>query len=97
MTRYYEKADMMVAREIANEMILVPIRHNVGDLQCMYTLNGVGKRIWQLINGGSTIDDIVTVLTQEYEVEAEQAESDVIEFLSQMKDIGAIVERTEGV
>jgi len=34
----YEKDSMMVARKIDNELILVPIRQNVGDLQCIYTL-----------------------------------------------------------
>ena len=86
----------MIARQIADEYILVPIRHNVGDLQCMYTLNEVAGRIWQLLNGGKTVGEIVSVLTQEYEVEATQAETDVAEFLAQMKDIGAVTERAEG-
>jgi hypothetical protein len=96
MASIYEKDSMMVAREIADELILVPIRHNVGDLAYMYTLNGVASRIWELLNGGITVDEIVSVLTLEYEVEAEQAKADVIEFLAQMKEIGAVVEKTEG-
>ena len=97
MTRCYEKDNSMVARQVAGEMILVPIRQNVGDLAHMYTLNDVASHIWQLINGGTTVDDIVSVMTQEYEVEAQQAEADVIEFLSQLEEIGAIVHRPEGV
>lgn len=91
----YEKDPMMVAREIENEFVLVPIRQNVGDLEYMYTLNGVGSRIWELLDGGTTVEDIVSVLIQEYDVEVPQAEADVIEFLDQMKDIGAVVERVE--
>ncbi len=85
----------MVARKIAGEIIMVPIRQNVGDLHCMYTLNGVASRIWELINGHTTVDEIVTHLTQQYEVEAPEAEADVIEFLAQMKSIGTIVEKTK--
>jgi hypothetical protein len=93
---YYKKDDMMVSRKIADEMILVPIKHNVGDLAYMFTLNDVASRIWELIDGGKNLEEIVSVLTQEYEVEAHQAEADVLEFLAQMKDIGAIVEKAEG-
>jgi hypothetical protein len=93
MIKHYGKNDMMVGRKIADEFILVPIRQTVGDLQCMYTLNGVGARIWELIDGHSTIDDITTAIVREYEVETPQAKADVIEFLEQMKEIGAVVEK----
>ena len=96
MTRYYDKDPAMVSRQIAGELILVPIRQNVGDLQCMYTLNQIGSRIWDLLTGGKAVEDIVSVLTQEYEVESEQAEADVADLLSQLEDIGAIVPRVEG-
>ena len=95
MTKYYKKDDTTVGRKIADEFILVPIRQNVGDLHYMYTLNNVGCRIWELLNGGTTVEKIVSILTQEYEVEAPQAEADVIEFLAQMEEIGAVVERVK--
>ena len=97
MTKYYERDPMMVCRCINDEFMLIPIRQNVGDLQCMYTLNPVASRIWELLDGGhTTLKKIVTAITQEYEVEAPQAEADVIEFLGQMKDIGAVIEKVEG-
>jgi hypothetical protein len=95
MTTYYGKDPSMVARAVAGEMILVPVRQNVSDLQCMYTLNNVGSRIWELLDGGVKVEEIVTTITQEYEVEAPQAEADVLEFLAQMKDIGAVVEKAD--
>jgi len=96
MASIYEKDSMMAAPKIADELILVPIRHNVGDLAYMYTVNEVGSRIWELLNGGSIVAEIVTFPTQEYEVEAPQAEADIIEFLAQMRESGAVVEKTEG-
>jgi len=96
MSRYYEKDEMMVARKIADELILVPIRNNIGDLAYMYTLNDVASRIWELLNGGTTLDDITGALTREYDIDASQLETDILEFLSQMKEIGAVVEREKG-
>jgi hypothetical protein len=96
MAKRYEKNSSIVARQIGNEFILVPIRQNVGDLECIYSLNEVGGRIWQLVNGGRALEDIVAALVAEYNVKASQAEVDVLEFLAQMKEIGAIIEKPEG-
>jgi hypothetical protein len=93
--KYYEKDESIVGRKIANEVILVPIKHNMGDLEFMYTLNEVGGRIWELLDGGTTTNEIVSALTKEYGIETSQAEVDVTEFLEQMKEIGAVVERDE--
>ena len=96
MTTHFGKAPSLVAREIAGETILVPIKQNVSDLQYLYTLNDVGSRVWQIINERTTVEEIVSVITQEYEVEAAEAQADVLEFLAEMKNIGAVVERAEG-
>jgi hypothetical protein len=97
MTKHYEKDPGMVGRRIADELILVPIRQNAGDLQCMYTLNGVGARIWDLLDGTDvTVDEITKIIVREYEVEIPQAKTDVIEFLKQMKEVGAVVEKMDG-
>jgi hypothetical protein len=94
MATIYEKDGMMVGRKIADETVLVPISQNVADLTYMYTLNNVGSRIWELLDGGTTVEKIAAALVREYEVEYPQAEADVIEFLEQMKEVGAVVERT---
>ena len=87
---YYEKDENIVSRKIADELILVPIKQKVGDIQSMYTVNEVGSRIWELIDGGTSVEAIASVLTQEYEVEATQAEADTREFLEQLMQIGAV-------
>ena len=93
MTVYYEKDGMMVSRKIADELILVPIKQDAGDLQCMYSLNGVASRIWELLDKPVTVAEMKAVLTQEYEVEEAQVKVDIVDFLEQMMDIGAVVER----
>lgn len=86
----YRKDSWMVSRKIAEEVILVPIRQNVADLQCIYTLNDVGARLWNLLDGGASMEDLVSAVTLEYEVEASQAEADVAGFLEQLESIKAI-------
>ena len=87
---YYKKDESMVTRKIADEVILVPVKQNVVDMRCMYTLNEVGSRIWELINGGTSVKAIASVLAQEYKVEAGQVEGDILDFLRQLEEIGAV-------
>ena len=54
----YRKDESVVSRKIADEVILVPIRKNVGDLESIYTLDEVGARIWELIDGIRSLADI---------------------------------------
>jgi hypothetical protein len=90
MTTIYTKSPNMVGRKISGEIVLVPIRHNVGDLTCIYNLNKVGGRIWELIDGGVTVGEIRDIIVQEYEVTPEDAEVDIMEFIEQLEQVGAI-------
>jgi hypothetical protein len=90
MLKVYIKDPNIVNRKIAGEMVLVPIRHNVGDLACIYNLNEVGSRIWELINGGTTLGQIRDKVVEEYEVAPGEAEADIIEFLEQLEQVGAV-------
>jgi len=88
--RAYTKDPNMVDRKIANEMVLVPIRNNVGDLACIYNLNEIGSRIWELIDGVTTVEQMRDKIVEEYEVTPEQAEADIIEFLEHLEQEGAV-------
>lgn len=90
MSQLYQRSPNMVSRNIAGEMILVPIRNNVGDLQCIYSLNEVGAFIWEHIDGKSTVAELVSVVRGEFDASPEQVESDVQQFLAQLESVGAV-------
>ncbi len=90
MLKVYVKDPNIVNRKIAGEMVLVPIRHNVGDLACIYNLNEVGSRIWELIDGGITLEQIRDRIVEEYEVSTEEAEADITEFLNNLEQAGVV-------
>ena len=71
----------VVSREIANETLLVPISSRVGDLDAIYTLSGVGPRVWTLLRQAVSSRQIVDTLCEEYDVSPEVAARDVAEFL----------------
>ena len=89
----YEKDPNIVYREIAGEAILVPIRKRAADLESIYTLNEVGARIWELIDGQRTLSEIRDLLVDEYDVGAEVLTPDLFEYVEHLKQAGAIRER----
>lgn len=86
----YDKDESVVSRTIDDETILVPIRHDVGDLESIFTLNEVGARIWDLIDGVRPVGAIAKVLALEFKVDSEEAEKDAFEFCRQLEGVGAI-------
>jgi hypothetical protein len=79
-----------VHRRIADEVILVPISRNFGDLESIFTLNEIGARIWDLLDGERSVGDVVAVIVGEYAVDPEVATRDVSEFLDELERIGAV-------
>ncbi len=90
LTKSFVKDPNIVSRKIAGEVILVPIRKNVGDLESIYTLNEVAARIWELIDGKKKVKDIKKAIVEEYQIGEEEAEKDLLELLSQLRELKAI-------
>jgi len=90
LTACWRKTDSIVARKVADEVILVPVRHNVADLTAIYTLNEIAARIWELIDGTRTGNIIYTILVNEFEATPEQVEADLTTYLTQLESIQAI-------
>jgi len=88
----YRHHDSIVSRRIEDEVILVPIRQNVADLESIYTLSEVGARIWEQIDGRRTNAEILPLIVGEFEVSEEEAQKDLKGFLQQLSAIGAITE-----
>lgn len=86
----FSKGSDLVTRDIAGETIIVPIRDGVGDLNSIYTLNELGTRIWQLIDGRARVKEMVETITQEYEVPEEEATKDINEYLDTLEAKGLI-------
>ena len=90
--RCYEKDPSIVHRNIAGEAILVPIRQHVADLESIYTLDEVGARIWELIDGQRRVKEIRDAIVGEYEVSPDVAEADLVEFIQQLEEVGGVRE-----
>ena len=74
----------VVARKIQGELIIVPVRRGVGDLNSLYTLNPVGAALWDFMNEGHTVGEMVERVCEEFEVTAAQARQDIEAFLDSL-------------
>ncbi len=51
-----------------------------------FRLNSTGKRVWELIDGRKSAEEIVHLVTNEFAVEEETTRKEVGEFLENMKE-----------
>ena len=74
----------IVTRKTGNEYVLVPITNNIADMNSVYTLNETGAFIWDHIDGKRTLEEIISALTAEYDIDSVNAEKDVFAFVDNM-------------
>ena len=91
LSRRYRKSPDLVFRQIAGEFVLVPIRHDVADLEAVYTLAGVGARIWELLDGERDGYAVLDQIVQEYDVTPDEVRTDLVEFLGELEAVQGIV------
>jgi hypothetical protein len=84
------RSESVVARVIAGETLIVPVRAKVGDLASIYKFNGTGTLIWKLLETPKTVKQLSEAIANEYEVTQDHAELDVAEFVGEMKSAGLV-------
>ena len=80
----------VVYAELGEEAVLLNVESGV-----YYGLDAVGTRIWQLLAAGSSVEDMVSQMREEYDVAPAQLAQDVQTFLEMLaaKDLTRNVER----
>lgn len=86
----YRQAEDVVRRNIAEEVLLVPIRGELADLRRIYAVDPVGDFIWQHLDGRRSTGQIRDRVVETFDVGRETAEKDLLEFLQSLRDTGLI-------
>jgi hypothetical protein len=60
-----------------------------------FGLNGIGARIWELIQQPTSVKDVLAVLLEEYDVNPKQCERDLLALLDQLAEKNLIETRTD--
>jgi hypothetical protein len=93
-TIFSRQADI-VPRVIAGETFLVPVRGELARLQQIFVLNPVGEHIWHRLDGNQIFDAILHSVVEAFEIEEDDARSDLLDFLADLDDAGLIVSAAE--
>jgi len=86
----FTRSRSVVSRVVAGETLIVPVRGKVGDLAPIYSFNGTGSLIWQLLDAPRTLADLIDAVEREFDVEQDQALKDVTQFLNDMRSVGLV-------
>jgi hypothetical protein len=82
--RVFKPREGIVSRKIAGETILVPVMGKLADMQRIFTLNSVGEFIWSRLDGKRGLREISSEIVSSFEVEKEQADAEMEEFISEL-------------
>lgn len=82
----------VVSRKIAGEFILIPVKGKIADMENIFALTAVAEYIWDMLDGGKSLNEILNNVVDRFDVEREQAESDIQEFITELMKAGLISE-----
>lgn len=77
----------VMSRLVGDETVLLDLESGM-----YFGLDGIGKRIWEAIGEGLTLGEIASIIVSEYEVDESQAQTDTIEFVSDLVERGLLAE-----
>jgi hypothetical protein len=84
------RSRQVVARHIAGEVFLVPIRGQLADLRGIFALNPVAAFVWERLDARTGLREIAGAISEAFEVEAATARVDAEELVGRLRELGFI-------
>ena len=75
-----------VVRQVLDSIVAVPVGQTALHFNGMVMLNEVSRVIWTCLEQETTPEEIVTTVMDNFEVEAAEAEADVLALINQLRD-----------
>jgi hypothetical protein len=90
MPETYRRKDSVVQRDVAGQTLLVPIQGEAADLQRVFSLNAVGRLVWEALATGRTEGELAVDVMENFDVDAERASADVRAFVARLAEAGLV-------
>ena len=89
----YQLADDVVYKVSDEEIfIVIPNRGVSAEADVLFTLTGVGRLIWQLLDGTNSVQQVIEQVLRNYDAPEDEIRMDVFEFLEELAARGMISE-----
>ena len=72
-------------QELQGDAVLLDMKSGV-----YFGLDGVGTRIWRLLDEHSLISSVVGAMTEEYDVQADRCGADVVNLVARLNEQGLL-------
>lgn len=80
-----------VLRQLADTWVVLPLAEKTIDFNGMITLNESGVLLWNALEQGADMEDLVKTLRSEYIVSEEQAWEDAAAFVRKLDSVGCLI------
>jgi hypothetical protein len=81
-------AEDVVARDIAGQHLIVPIRSGIAGIDCLFTADEVGSFLYARLDGRRDATALARLVCDAFEVDVERALPDVLQFLDALCESG---------
>lgn len=72
-------------REVAGEILVIPVGTTALEFNGMIILNPVSKTIWECLQENTTAEQILCAVMDAFEVDVQQAREDIAAFLDDLR------------
>ena len=80
----------LIRREIAGDVILVPVGKAALENNGIFTLNELGGFLWDRLEAAADETDLLRAVLEEYEVPEAQALEDIRQYLKELTRMGIL-------
>ena len=81
-----------VVRQVVDTIVAVPVGETALRLNGMILLNEVSKTIWEQLERGAELSQLLRAVTDAFEVSAEEAQADILEFCDKLRALQLLEE-----
>lgn len=79
-----------VMRNILDEWIIVPLKQQNSAENYIMTVNESGHMLWELLEKGTTEEELLQRMLEEYDVDEKTAKADISTFLTALSARGVL-------
>jgi hypothetical protein len=84
--------DNLMLREIAGSWIVVPVGEMVVEFNGLINLSETGAFLWRKLADSAEINDLVSDLMNEYDIDQGTSQADVREFIEKLVEKGLLIQ-----